>query len=473
MVHFRYSQGGTVYLKQFVDEKLGNSSYLIGSEATGLAAVIDPQRDVDRYLQAADGLGLRLTYALDTHLHNDFISGAHELLAQRGLVVGASAEAQLEFTHQPLYDGATLSLGDVTIGVLATPGHTPEHVSFTVNPLDHPTPTAIFTGGALIVGGAARTDLLGPELTGHLARQLYHTLHDQLLHLPDEVVVYPTHGAGSFCSAPVSSDRTTTIGRERQWNYLLQAASEEEFIKQALSNLPDYPTYFRYMRPINQHGPRVLNGLPLLPPLSPDQVQQQLAQGAAVIDTRKPRDFMAGHIPASYGIPLGAPLITWAGWVVPFGTPVILIADAPARREEAVRYLLRIGYDDLRGYLDGGLAAWSAAGLPTRRVPSVSAEELRSQLERGTAPTILDVRHDDEWRAGHLPHAIHLAAGRLPLSLPPASRDEPLIVHCAHADRSTVAISLLERGGYQDLALLDKGYSGWQAAGYPIVRADT
>jgi hydroxyacylglutathione hydrolase len=167
-----------VYLKQFVDEDLGNSSYLIGSEATGLAAVIDPQRDVDRYLQVADGLGLRLTYALDTQLHNDFLSGVHELLSQRGLNVGASADARLEFDHQPLESGATLSLGDVTIGVLATPGHTPEHISFTVTPIDHSSPTAIFTGGALIVGGAARTDLLGPDHTERLSRQLYHTLHD-------------------------------------------------------------------------------------------------------------------------------------------------------------------------------------------------------------------------------------------------------------------------------------------------------
>jgi hydroxyacylglutathione hydrolase len=461
-----------VFLKQFVDEELGNSSYLIASEATGLAALIDPQRDVDRYLQVADGLGLRLTYALDTHLHNDFISGARELLSQRGLRVGASAEAHLEFDHQSLETGATLSLGDVTIGVLGTPGHTPEHISFTVTPIDQPTPTAIFTGGALIVGGAARTDLLGPDLTERLSRQLYHTLHDQLLRLPDDVLVYPTHGAGSFCSAPVSTERSTTIGRERQWNSLVQAASEEEFIAQAVRNLPDYPTYFRYMRAINQHGPRVLKGLPVLEPLSPESVQQQMTQGVAVIDARPAHEFLSGHTPESYGIPLGAPLITWAGWVVPFGTPIILVADDPIEREEAVRQLIRIGYDDLNGYLDGGLAAWVAAGLPTQRVPIMPAEELRSQLERGTAPMILDVRHDDEWRAGHLPHAIHLDAGRLPLSPPAVSRDERIIVHCGHVDRSTVGLSVLERWGYRDLMLLAGGYSGWQTADYPIVRAD-
>src|SRR5512143_903867 len=283
-------------VKQFVDEGLGNSSYLIGSEATGLAAVIDPQRDVDRYLQVAEGLGLRLAYAFDTHLHNDFLSGAHELLAQRGIVIGASAEARLEFEHQPLQDGTTLSLGDVTLGVLATPGHTPEHISFTATPIGQSTPSAIFTGGALIVGGAARTDLLGPDLTERLSRQLYHTLHDQLLRLPDDVLVYPTHGAGSFCSAPVSTERSTTIGRERRGNALLQAASEEEFVAQALRNLPDYPTYFRYMRAINQRGPTVLRNLPTLQALSPAVVQQHMARGSAVIDIRSAHDYMAGHI---------------------------------------------------------------------------------------------------------------------------------------------------------------------------------
>ena len=461
-----------MYLKQFVDEDLGNSSYLIGSEATGLAAVIDPQRDVDRYLQVADGLGLHLTYALDTHLHNDFLSGARELLAQKNIIVGASAEAQLEFEHQPLQSGATLSLGDVTIGVLATPGHTPEHISFMATPIGQPSPTAIFTGGALIVGGAARTDLLGPDHTEYLSRQLYHTLHDELLKLPDDVLVYPTHGAGSFCSAPVSSDRSTTIGRERRWNALLQAASEEEFVQQALRNLPDYPTYFRYMRAINQRGPKVLMNLPVLSALSPEMVQQQMAQDAAVIDIRSAHEYMAEHILGSYGIPLGAPLSTWAGWVVPFGTPIILVADDPIEREAAVRQLIRIGYDDLRGYLAGGIAAWIAAGLPTQQVPIVPAEELRLQLERGIAPTILDVRHDDEWRAGHLPRAIHFDAGKLPVSQPSVSKNKRVIVHCGHEDRSTVGLSLLERWGYQDLVLLDGGYSHWQAAAYPIAKDD-
>ncbi len=457
-------------IRQFVDEGLGNSSYLVGSEAAGLGAVIDPQRDVDRYLQTADGLGLRLVYALDTHLHNDFISGARELAARRAVTVGASAGASLEFEHEPLQGGATLSLGDVTLGILATPGHTPEHISFTALQAGQAAPTAVFTGGALIVGGAARTDLLGADLTHPLARQLYHSLHSQLLGLPDDVLVYPTHGAGSFCSAPVSRDRSTTMGRERQQNRLVRAATEEEFVDEALRDLPDYPTYFRYMRPINKRGPQVLGGLPDLAALSAGAVQEQMTLGVALIDTRPPVEFLAGHIPGAYGIPLDAPLITWAGWVVPFGAAVILLTTDSEEREAAVRQLLRIGYDDLRGYLRGGLAAWREAGLAVNRVPIMPAAELREQLERGTAPAILDVRHDSEWRAGHLPRAIHLDAGHLPEAQPPVARDETLVVHCHHSDRSTVGISLLERSGYRDLRLLDGGYKGWRAAGYPIVR---
>ncbi len=458
-----------MYIKQFVDEGLGNSSYLIGSEATGLAAAIDPQRDVDRYIQIAEGLGLRLTYALDTHLHNDFISGARELAAQVGVTIGASADARLEFEHRPLQEGTTLSLGDVFIRVLATPGHTPEHISFVAMNVEQSIPSAIFTGGALIVGGAARTDLLGHDLAIPLARQLYHTLHHKLLTLPDPLAVYPTHGAGSFCAAPSTHDRVTTIGRERTWNALARASSEQEFVTQALSDLPAYPTYFQYMRSINQRGPRVLGGLPVLEPLSSETVRQLMAQGVAVIDTRMPSEFMAAHIPDSYGIPLGAPLITWAGWVVPFGTPLILIADDPLEREEAVRQLSRIGYDDLRGYLEGGIAAWEAAGLPITHVPIMPAEALRRQMERGDAPIVLDVRHDDEWRAGHLPKALHIDAGHLPATKPTLPKDDRVIVHCGHSDRSTVGISLLERQGYRNLMLLAGGFSGWQAAGYPIV----
>ncbi len=457
-------------VKQFVDEGLGNSSYLIASEETGQAAVLDPQRDVDRYIQIAEGLGLRLTYALDTHLHNDFISGSRELAAQAGIQVGASSTAELGFEHLPLQDGSLIQMGDLSIGFLATPGHTPEHISFTLTEAGKTVPTALFTGGALIVGGAARTDLLGAAQAEPLAHSLYHAIHDKLLHFPDDVAIYPTHGAGSFCAVPSVSERTSTIGQERRWNPLVRAKDEDDFVSRALDGLPSYPTYFKYLRRINRQGPAVLGGLPVLKPLKPEEVLQQSARGVVVVDTRQPRAFMAGHIPGAYGIPLSTPLITWAGWVIPFGTPMILLADHPAEREEAIRQLIRIGFDDLRGYLEGGMPAWEAEGLPVSTVPTLPAEELAQALDQGKAPLVLDVRFDAEWRAGHLPKAVHVEAGRLPeadLSLP---QDELKVVHCGHSERSTVGISVLERRGYRNLALLEGGYSGWHAAGYPEVQ---
>lgn len=462
----------TSVIQPFVDENLGNSSYLVASEGTRQAVVIDAERDIDRYVRVAEGLGLQLAYALDTHLHADFVSGARELAAQSGITIGASVDSNLAFDYLRLKDGDSLSLGDVSIGVLATPGHTPEHISFALLEEKRAEPTALFTGGALIVGGAARTDLLGHHFTRPLTRLLYETIHQKLLRYPDPVAIYPTHGAGSFCNAPSSSDRTSTIGRERQSNPLALAASEEEFIAQALGRLPSYPTYFNYLRAVNQLGAEILRGVPALAPLTPQAVAEQMAHGVVVVDTRMPREFAEAHIPNSYGIPLGTPLSTWAGWVIPFRAPIILIADDPAAREDAVRQLIRIGFDDVRGYLGGGIAAWQAAGFPVSRVPILSVEDLHHSLEHGDAARVLDVRQDAEWRAGHLPRAVHIEGGYLPLGDVPIAKDGPLVVHCGHSERSTVALSVLERRRYRNLRLMYGGFGAWESAGYPIIREE-
>jgi hydroxyacylglutathione hydrolase len=323
----------------------------------------------------------------------------------------------------------------------------------------------------LIVGGAARTDLLGQDLTVPLARKLYHSIQDKLLIFPDEVTVYPTHGAGSFCNAPASSERISTIGHEKLWNPLAQALDEESFVIRSLSGLPSYPTYFKFLRGINQRGPALLGGVPTLKPLNPGEVLRLSSQGVAILDTRPPKAFTAGHIPGSYGIPLGAPLVTWAGWVISFGSPLILVTGDAEEREAAVRQLIRIGYDDLRGYLMGGFEAWEAETRRVSRVPVMPLQELAEHLEQGNAPVILDVRSDAEWRAGHLPHALHIEAGQLPSAELPFSKEELKVIHCGHADRSMVGISLLERRGFQNLVLLEGGYTGWQAAGHPEVRS--
>jgi hydroxyacylglutathione hydrolase len=456
-------------IKSFVDENLGNSSYLVASDVTRQAVVIDAERDIDRYVHMAEGLGLRLTHALDTHLHADLVSGARELAAEHQVIIGASAEANLAFDYLRLQDGDALPLGDLNLTVLATPGHTPEHICFALTEAGHSEPTALFTGGALIVGGAARPDLLGHHFTQPLTHLLYETIH-KLLCYPDNVDVYPTHGAGSFCNAPSSPERTSTIGRERLSNPLALAQTEEEFTTQALGHLPSYPTYFNYLRAVNQLGARVLRGLPDLKPLSPKAVREQTAQGVAVVDARSPREFAAGHIPDAYGIPVGAPLSTWVGWVVPFAAPILLVADDPVSREDAVRQLIRIGYDDVHGYLEGGMPAWQAAGLPVAQVSFVTVEELYRERAEGSGPCVLDVRQDPEWRAGHLAGALHIEGGRLPFAASTLPKDEQIVIHCAHGDRSTVAASILQQRGFNRLGLLDGGFSAWQAAGYSVVQ---
>lgn len=458
----------SIFVEPFVDKGLGNSAYLVGSRETKTAALVDPLRDVDRYLATAERLGVTLTHVLDTHLHNDFISGARELAAQVGARVGASAEAGLGFEHQPLAEGDQIPFGDVAIRVLHTPGHTPEHIAFLATEAD--APVALFSGGALMVGGAARTDLLGQDLAEPLARDLYHTLHHTLLALPDHVSVYPTHGAGSFCAVPASSDRTTTIGRERTRNALAFPQTEDEFVARALSGLPSYPVYYKEMRPINRRGPDVLGGVPELKPLTPREVHHYVELGAAVLDIRPRRFFAAGHIPGAYGIQSDAPLVTWAGWLIPFGTPLMLLSESPADHEFAVRQLIRIGYDRLLGYLAGGMEAWAAADMPIATVNAISTAELWERLRGGERLAVLDVRQDSEWQAGHIPGAIHIENGRLPYDDLPLPTDRPIAVQCARGSRSMAAISVLSRRGYRDLLQVEGGIGAWEEAGFEVER---
>jgi hydroxyacylglutathione hydrolase len=466
----------SLFVKQFVDEGLGNSSYLIASQETGIAAVIDPQRDVDKYLKTAEGLGLKLTYALDTHLHADFVSGAHELAHQLGiehqhpnLHIGASALAGAEFEHISLQEGDRLSLGDLSIGVIATPGHTPEHISFGVYQRDAQTPATLFSGGSLIVGGTGRTDLLGHEHTIPLAHDLYNTIHKKIAPLPDDVIVYPTHGAGSFCNTSSRGERFTTIGQERQSNPFLQILDEDEFVQNATTGLSNYPTYYGNMRAVNKRGGRVLGGIPNLKGLDAGTVLRQLQAGTVLVDVRPTQKYLKAHVQGSYGIPLITPLSTWAGWVIPFGTPMILIADTPEEREEATRQLIRIGYDDLRGYLEGGITAWDDHGRPLVSTRSIDAIQLKDWLEKKDAPDILDVRYNKEWYAGHIRGAKHVEAGVLPeVARSLLQVDRPLVVHCQRGNRSTVALSILEQKGYRNLFALEDGLQSWIQQGFEV-----
>lgn len=441
-----------------LDEGLGNQSYVVALD-DGRALVVDPSRDPLPYLQIAAGLGLRIVYAVETHLHADFISGSRELAAG-GAAILAPRKGELDAPYRGLDDGDEVELGGgLTLRALATPGHTPEHLAYLL--FDRDTPHALFTGGALIPGGAARTDLIEPAQTEPLTRALHRSVRRQLAGLPDELLVYPTHGAGSFCSTGSDGERTTTLGRERGSNPLLTSDDEDTFVRQFLGGLGSYPSYFSRLRAINRRG-AALHGstLPELRPLAPDDVGQRLEAGTTLIDARSFREFAAGHIAGSPSIALRPAFASWLGWLVPAERPLMFVLAPAQDRRDLVSQCLKIGYENLVGELDGGMTAWRAAGLATR---TVQLRQVNDHLD----PNLLDVRQANEWNGGHLPGARHIELGSIDASSGsiPAG---PLTLYCAHGDRAMSAASLLEAAGRNEMTVIDGGFEAWLAAGRPV-----
>jgi hydroxyacylglutathione hydrolase len=454
------SQLDDVLIEAFVAEKLGNSSYLIGSRQTGAAIVIDPVRDIEPYLARAEALGLRVTMALETHIHNDFVSGAREVVAAVGATLGASFQAELAYPYQALHDSDELELGTWHLQVLTTPGHTPEHLSYLLTDAQQ-MPAALFSGGSLMVGTIARPDLLGPQHTPVLARAAYQTLHERLLLLPDEVDVYPTHGGGSFCAAGAGDRRTTTIGQERHHNSLIQATTYQQFLTRYLQLVP-YPSYYKHMRALNRLGAPLLGrALPALRPLSAAEVLAAMQQGAVVVDVRPFAAYDEAHIPRSLNAGIDGPLSAWVGWVLEAETPLVLLGASVDDEREAQRELLRIGYDRMLGTLEGGMAAWHEAGYRTRRTEQMTTGTLARALEQGDEVTIVDSREEPEWAQGHIPGAVLMPVGQMPRQAGSLPQDALVAVHCAHGYRSAVAASLLERAGIPQILHVTDGYEEW------------
>ncbi len=435
------------------DQGLGNSSYLVDL-GDGRGLVLDPSRDPSPYLAAARRRGLRLAVAAETHLHADFVSGSREL-ATGGATVVAPAAAHLELAHRGLDDGDEVDLGGLSLRALATPGHTPEHLAYLL--ADGARPLALFSGGSLLVGAVARTDLISPDRTEELARSLWWSLHARILTLPDDLPVYPTHGAGSFCSAPTGAEPTTTIGREKTTNPLLAAPDEDAFVKLLLGGLGSYPRYFLRLRETNRRGPHVYGATP--PPLerlTPEAVRRLVTDGAELVDARPIGAFAAGHIPGALSIPLRRAFATWLGWLVADDRPLVVVVDPDQDHDELVRQALKVGYERLAGELAGGMAAWQAAGLPVARIPLVG-------LDGVVGRRVLDVRQDGEFAAGHIPGAAHVELGAITdrVGLPAG----PLAVVCGHGERAMTAASLLARRGRHDISVVDGGTSAWADAG--------
>jgi len=434
-----------------VDPGLGNTAWIVDLGDDRLA-VVDPGRHPGRYLAHAEQRGGRVAFSVETHLHADFVTGSRELAAF-GATVVASAGAGLDWPHRSVADGAVVDLGGLALRALATPGHTPEHLAYLLSDGDRP--LGVFTGGSLLVGAVARTDLIAPDQTDRLARALWRSVHDQLLTLPDDVPVYPTHGAGSFCSAPATGRRWTTIGDERRTNPLLAAPDGDAFVAALTAGLGTYPSYFRDLREVNRHGPHVL-GIPQppLPALDLATFRRQLDDGAQLVDTRPVDAWAAGHVPGALAIALRDQFASWLGWLVERDQPLLFVVGGDQDRAELVRQCHQIGYDRLVGELAGGTSAWAAAGLPMARTRLIDAADLDGQ--------VLDVRQAAEHAAGHVPGAEHVELGALAGSLDGLG---PIgAVMCGHGERAGTAASIVERAGRPAPAVVAGGPADWAAA---------
>jgi hydroxyacylglutathione hydrolase len=421
---------------------LGDNSYLLFSGDQ--AAVIDPQRDAWPLVRMCARRGAAVRYVLETHVHNDYVSGAREWQAATGAAIVGPARAAYSFPYTALDDGDEIALGDVTLRALATPGHTPEHTAYLLLDGGARHPAAVFSGGSLMVGGAGRTDLLGADRTDELTRKQFASLR-RLLTLGEQTRVLPTHGAGSFCAAPTSGPTTSTIGTERLTNPALRLlADESEFVRSRLEGLPHYPAYYRYMAPINRSGPRVLAGPPPLPSLTTDEVARHLTAGAWIVDARDRWAFAGAHLPGSINVELDDSFASFVGSVVPFRVPLLLLLPEPAAAGEAVHQLLRIGYDTVAGCLAGGVDAWVEAGGAVASYPARGIDELDSA---DPGDVVLDVRQPAERAAGAIPGSRHIVLGDLPQRMGELPRGRTVWTVCRSGHRAAIAASLLDRAG--------------------------
>ena len=453
----------------FVTAGLGDNSYLVSSE--GEAAVVDPQRDAWRFLRAAEAARARIRAVLETHVHNDYVSGAQELQAATGAELVVPAEGRHQFPHRPAADGHELWIGNLRLAALATPGHTPEHLAWLLYQGDAAAPSAVFTGGSLLVGSAGRTDLLGPELAGELTRAQFASIR-RLAALPDEVEVLPTHGAGSFCVAAMpATRRTSTIALERRENPLFQAADLTAFDAELRGELLAYPAYYRHIAPINRAGAQVLGGLPQVPAVGSEELAARARAGAIVVDGRDRDDFAAAHIPGSVNIELNAGFASYVGWVLPFDQPLLLVLPDPVERglQEAVTQLIRIGWRRVEGWLTGGIDAWRASGGELRSYPSGGVEELCAAFLAGTPPHVLDVRQELEWHWGSIPGSQQVFLTDLASRLGRLSRDEVHWVVCSNGHRASIAASLLDRAGIPVRLVSTGGVGEWRARCRPAL----
>jgi rhodanese-related sulfurtransferase/glyoxylase-like metal-dependent hydrolase (beta-lactamase superfamily II) len=425
---------------------------MAGSE--GVAVVVDPQRDVEIYLDAARLAGLRIEHVIETHLHADFVSGHRELAARTGAKIYVGARAGAQFPHIAVAQDDEIRFGQCRLRFLETPGHTLESICVLVADLDRsPEPFAVLTGDTLFIGDVGRPDLSPGHTPQQLAGLLYDSLHRKLLSLPDDVRVYPAHGAGSLCGRQMSNERSSTIGEQRVKNYALQAASRDEFVHMLTDELPERPAYFARDAEINRAGAAALDELPPLLELAPDALLRLQQSGALVLDTRPETQFGAGHVPGSVNIPLSGQFASWAGALLGLETDLVLVAESADRATESRMRLARVGIERVAGYLAGGIEAWQRANQPV---------EMLSHI------TVHDLRRPAEWEEGHIAGALLLPLNQIATAMRQLDPDRSIAVHCKGGYRSAIAASLLRRAGFRNVVNVTGGFDAWRAAGLPV-----
>src|SRR6056297_23669 len=454
-----------MFVQQFFIKGISHSSYLLGGNKT--CAIVDPARDIEMYLDAAEDMGMEITHILETHLHADFVSGHIELAEVTGAQIYAPRSGQCEFQHVALSEGDSFSIEDMKIDILETPGHTPEGICYVVTDLARgDDPVAVFTGDTLFVGDVGRPDLF-PGRAKDLASDLFDSLHLKLLKLPDTCEVYPAHGAGSLCGRAMGAKRDTTIGYERKYNTALQIDEREEFIRSLTTNMPAAPDHFARCSDINRMGPEVRSELPEMEPLKPGELKEILKAGEAVVlDTRNFEAFGGAHIPGSYSIDIGGNFATFAGWIIPPEKDIYLVCVDEYKAEEALVWLRRVGLDIVPGYLEGGIFSWMMSGAETSHVAQVSPDELNGISTGEDSINIIDVRAKTEYEAYHINGAVNIPVHELRTRYKELDSSIPTLTICGSGHRSSLGASLLKQRGFDDVLNVGGGMTGYTASGY-------
>ena len=457
-----------VQVERFYLGCLAHASYMVGSE--GVAAIIDPQRDVDIYLEAAASKGWKIEHIIETHVHADFVSGHRELAERTGAQIHLGAGSGAEFVHVAVKDGDEIQFGQCRLRFLQTPGHTVESICILMNDRGEPDrPAVVFTGDTLFVGDVGRPDLSPAHTPEQLAAILYQSLHEKLLTLPDDTQIFPAHGAGSLCGRQMSSESSSTIGKQRQSNYALLARTSEEFVHLLTDNLPARPEYFAQEADLNRRGAAHLSQLHELAAFTAPEVLRLQNEGAVVVDTRPTMQFAAAHVPGSVHIALTGQYASWAARILGLSTPLIIVGEDPEHVRESQLRLARVGMESVAGYLTDGVAGWVKSGYDLDSIPQITVQdfvELRSHEPDRVA--VLDVRELGELSSGAIEKSLSIPLGKLKSRTAELDREKLLVVHCKSGYRSSIAVSMLRRAGFRDIANLIGGFDAWKAAGLPF-----